>query len=368
MSQLFTPLKLGKLTLANRIVIAPMCQYSATTAGLATSWHTIHLGNLALSGAGLLIIEATAVEPDGRISPYDLGLWNEETQQALAKVVDAVQQNSLMPLGIQLAHAGRKASTNRPWLGGEVIASNQGGWIGWGPSSVAFEGAYQPQQLSLARIEEIKQQFVDAAKRAEQVGFKLIELHAAHGYLLHQFLSPLANQRQDNYGGSLENRLRLTLEVFSAIRQAVNPNIAVGIRISATDWIAGGWTLEESIILARQLEKMGCDYIHVSSGGLSMQQNIPAGPNYQVPLAEKITQQVTMPVIAVGLITEPEQAEAIVATGQAHAVGIGRGMLYDPRWPWHAAAKLKQQIPVAGQYLRSEPYAARGTLTLDNQQ
>lgn len=357
MSQLFTPSKLGALTLDNRIVIAPMCQYSAEQ-GFPNEWHTMHLGNLAQSGAGLLIVEATAVQPEGRISPKDLGLWNDEQAAELAKLVACIRRSSPVKLGIQLAHAGRKASTAEPWKGEKYVAIADGGWQTVAPSALAYADSRPPEALTTAQIQQIREDFVSAAKRAEKAGFDLIELHAAHGYLLHEFLSPLSNQRSDDYGGSLENRMRLMLEVFADVREAVS--IAVGVRISATDWIDGGWNEADSVTLSKQLEALGCDYIHVSSGGLSPEQEIPVGPNYQVPLASKIHESVGISTIAVGLITEAEQAEAIIATGQADFVGIARSVLFDPRWPWHAAARLGETIKVSPQYLRCEPHYLRG--------
>ncbi|WP_156293845.1 NADH:flavin oxidoreductase/NADH oxidase [Serratia oryzae] len=359
MSQLFTPIMLGQLPLPNRIITAPMCQYSADN-GKATAWHTMHLGHLSLSGAGLLIVEATAVSPEGRISPGDLGLWDDATEQALAEVVQAVKKHATMPLGIQLGHAGRKASCAIPWEGGGQLSYEEGGWQTLSASSLPFNPHEQaPQAMSLAQIEQLKAQFVAAAQRADRLGFELIELHGAHGYLLHQFLSPLSNQRDDHYGGSLPNRMRLLLEVFNAVRAAFPVQKAVGVRISASDWVAGGWDEQQSVELATALKALGCDYIHISSGGLSPQQQIPLGPNYQVPFAETIKRKVGMPTIAVGLITEPEQAEAIVATGQADMVALARGILYNPRWPWHAAAKLGAKVQAPPQYWRSEPHGLK---------
>lgn len=359
MSQLFSPYTIGRLALPNRIAIAPMCQYSAD-AGKATSWHAIHLGHLALSGAALLITEATAVNPEGRISPRDLGLWDDVTEQALAAVVNAVRPHSSMALGIQLAHAGRKASTQVPWEGGANISPNDGGWQTLAPSAVAFSSSdHPPLAMTPAQIEAVKADFVAAAKRAQRIGFNVIELHAAHGYLLHQFLSPLSNQRDDRYGGSLENRMRLTLEVFDAVRNAVSGDMAVGVRISGTDWVAGGWDIEQSIALAKALKTRGCDFLHVSSGGLSQQQKIPVGPSYQVPLARQIKEATGIQTIAVGLITEPEQAEAIIATGEADMIALARAVLYDPRWPWHAAAKLGAQVIGPKQYWRCEPHSIK---------
>ncbi|MTD38528.1 oxidoreductase [Erwinia sp. CPCC 100877] len=360
MSQLFTPVKLGNLSLENRIVIAPMCQYSAER-GLATAWHRIHLGNLALSGAGLLILEAAAVEPDGRITPQDLGLWDDETEQALGEVLKDVRQYSPMPIGIQLGHAGRKASTDVPWRGGSFLMPEQGGWQTSAPSALPFHNSDGvPQALTKARIEEIKQAFIDSAIRADRLGLDLIEVHAAHGYLLHQFLSPLSNRRDDEYGGTLENRMRLTLEVFREVRRVFPADKPVGVRISATDWVEGGWDIEQSVALSQALEKEGCAYVHVSSGGLSPEQKISVGPNYQVPFSAAVKKAVSIPVIAVGLITEPEQAEAVLVDQEADIIALARGILYDPRWPWHAAAKLGAKVYAPDQYLRCEPHDVKG--------
>ncbi len=360
MSQLFSPFRLGQLALPNRIVIAPMCQYSADE-GKATSWHTIHLGNLALSGAGLLIVEATAINPAGRITAQDLGLWDDETELALATVVDQIKMHSAIPLGIQLGHAGRKASTLPPWQGGGYITATENGWQTLAPSALPFgENGLVPQAMTIAQIEQVKADFVASARRAERIGFKLIELHAAHGYLLHQFLSPLSNQRQDQYGGSLENRLRLTVEIYQAVRQAISSDIPLGVRISGSDWVDGGWDIEQSVALGKALKTLGCDYIHVSSGGLDAGQHIPVGPGYQVPFARQIKAETGLATIAVGLITEAEQAEAVVATGEADMVALARGILYDPRWPWHAAARLGAAAIAPDQYLRCEPHYVKG--------
>ncbi|HZR34489.1 MAG TPA: NADH:flavin oxidoreductase/NADH oxidase [Nevskia sp.] len=355
MSALFSPWTIGPLSLPNRIVVAPMCQYSAED-GRATDWHLLHLGHLALSGAGLLITEATAVLPEGRISPADLGLYDEATERALQPVVRAIRRHSPIRLGIQLAHAGRKASSQVPWEGGQLIPADQpGGWRPVAPSPVPLSAAEPaPLELDEAGLERVAAGFVEAARRAARLGFDLIELHGAHGYLLHEFLSPLTNRRQDRYGGPLGNRLRFPLEVFAAVRAAA-PGLAVGIRVSATDWIEGGWDPEQTIAFARELQKLGCDYIHVSSGGLSKQQKIAVHPNYQVPFAARVKAETGLPTVAVGMITEAEQAEAIVATGQADAVALARAMLYDPRWPWHAAAKLGAQVRAPQQYWRSQP-------------
>ncbi|WP_336777503.1 NADH:flavin oxidoreductase/NADH oxidase [Pantoea sp. USHLN256] len=362
MSLLFSATQLGKLTLDNRIVIAPMCQYSAQD-GKAAAWHRIHLGQLALSGAGLLIIEATAVEAAGRISPGDLGLWDDETEAALASVLQDIRHYSDIPFGIQLGHAGRKASCAAPWLGGQQLSLDQGGWQTVAPSAQAFNPEDRaPAALDKQGLERLKQAYVDSARRAAKLGIQLIELHAAHGYLLHQFLSPLSNQRDDEYGGSLENRMRFPLEVFHAVREALPDSVAVGVRLSATDWVDGGWDVEQSIIFSQQLEAAGSDYVHVSSGGLSPQQKITVGPGYQLPFARDIRKQVKIPVIGVGLITEPQQAEQALQVGDADLIALARAVLYDPRWPWHAAAELGAQAKAPPQYLRSEPHGLKGTL------
>ncbi|WP_313623116.1 NADH:flavin oxidoreductase/NADH oxidase [Achromobacter sp.] len=355
MSHLFSPTSIGNVSLANRIVIAPMCEYSAEE-GRATDWHMIHLGHLALSGAALLFTEATAVEADGRISPGDLGLWSDETEAALGRVVAAVRRYSPIKLGIQLGHAGRKASSDAPWNGGQLVPESAGGWQGWAPSAVphnAHEPA--PHALDAAGLERVRNAFVDSARRALRLGFDAIELHAAHGYLLHQFLSPLSNRRTDAYGGSLENRMRFPQEVFQALREITPQSVALGVRVSATDWVDGGWDLEQTLVFAQALKDRGCEFIDVSSGGVSSQQKIPVGPNYQVPFADEIKRKIGMPTITVGLITEAQQAEDILQQGKADMIALARGMLYDPRWPWHAAAQLGGQVDAPRQYWRSQP-------------
>src|SRR3954447_3858509 len=313
-SILFTPLDIGGLTLRNRIVIAPMCQYSADGAGNATDWHLIHVGQLALSGAGLLTLEATAVTEDRRISPDDLGLWSGDNEVALARVLESVRRWSDMPIAIQLGHAGRKASTRVPWQGGAQIGPGEPtGWQTVAPSPIPFkEGENPPEALDRAGLDRIRDGFVAAAERAARLGLDAIQLHGAHGYLLHQFLSPLSNRRDDEYGGSLDNRLRFPLEVFDAVRAVFPSERPVSMRVSGTDWVDGGWDVAQPIAFARALEARGCAAIHVSSGGLSPAQAIPVGPGYQVPLARAVKQAVGIPVIAVGLITDPEQAETIL--------------------------------------------------------
>ena len=359
MSALFSPISLGNLTLKNRIVIAPMCQYSADN-GAATDWHHTHLGHLALSGAGLMIIEATAVEPEGRISPADLGLWSDDTERALDTVLRAVRKYSAMPIAIQLAHAGRKASTHVPWEGGKSIPSSAGGWRTFAPSAIPFADEDEtPAALDAAGLQRIRDAFAAAARRADRLGLDAIEVHAAHGYLLHQFLSPLSNRREDAYGGSLENRMRFPLEVFDVVRANFNAARPVGIRVSATDWVERGWDVEQTAAFANELQKRGCAFIDVSSGGLSPLQQIALKPGYQVPFAEHIKRACGLPTIAVGLITEAEQAEEILASGQADMVALARGILYNPRWPWHAAVKFGAHVDAPPQYWRSQPREAK---------
>ena len=352
-SLLFEPITLAGLTLPNRIVIAPMCQYSADD-GDANDWHLIHLGHLALSGAGLLILEATAVERDGRITPGDLGLYSDGNERALARVLEAVRRYSAIPIGMQLGHAGRKSSSARPWEGGQQIPASQGGWVGDSASAVAVkDDETPPHALDGAGLARVRDAFVATALRAQRLGLQLLELHAAHGYLLHQFLSPIANKRNDEYGGPLENRMRFPLEVFQAVRDAVS--LPVGVRVSATDWVDHGWDLEQTVAFGHALKQRGCDFIDVSSGGISPQQQIPIGPGYQVHLAARIRAETGLPTMAVGLITEPRQAEAVLAKGEADMIALARGIMYDPRWPWHAAAELGASVQAPQQYWRSQP-------------
>lgn len=362
-SVLFSPFRVGQLALANRIVVAPMCQYAAED-GSVGDWHAMHLGSLAVSGAGALTIEATAVVPEGRISYADVGLYSDANEVALGRILAGVRRYASMPIGIQLAHAGRKASTDLPWKGGaQLPPSGTHGWQTEAPSAIAFlDGQNAPVMLGTDRLKVIRDAFAEAARRAARLDLSFIQIHAAHGYLLHEFLSPLSNQRDDQYGGSLENRMRFPLEVFDAVRAAFPPERPVTVRVSGTDWMPNGWDIEQTQVLAKALEARGCSAIHVSSGGLHSAQKIPAGPNYQVPLARSVKAVVKMPVVAVGLITGFEQAEAIVATGEADLVGLARAMLYNPRWPWHAAAALGATVTPPPQYLRSAPDSARASL------
>ncbi len=361
MSQLFQPLDLGPLRLSNRIVIAPMCQYSADGNGNATDWHGVHLGHLALSGAGLLTLEATAVSAQGRISPTDLGLYSDDNEAALAGVLRFVRARSPIKVAIQLSHAGRKASSRAPWDGGAQIPPTEApGWQAVAPSALAHQtGEVPPRALDASALAAVRDDFAAAAVRAARLGLDGVELHAAHGYLLHQFLSPLSNQRDDAYGGSLENRMRFPLKVFDAVREVFPADRPVWVRVSATDWVDGGWDVDGTVAFCQALKARGCAALHVSSGGLSSQQKIPLGPGYQVPLAQRVRQTVGLPTIAVGLITDAEQAERIVADGQADAVALARAMLYDPRWPWHAAARHGARVAAPPQYWRSQPHGLK---------
>ncbi len=355
MSGLFTPIKLRDLELSNRIMVAPMCQYSAEN-GAANDWHFTHINTMALSGAAMFCIEATHVEATGRITPGCLGLWNDATEAALTPILASVRKHSKTAVAMQLAHAGRKGSSYRPWEGGQQIPLSAGGWQTEGPSALPHkEGEVPPHAFDAAGLARVREAFVAATGRAERLGIDALELHSAHGYLLHQFLSPISNQRTDAYGGSLQNRMRYPLEVFDAIRATFPRHKPVGIKVSATDWVEGGWDLAQTIEYVRELKKRGVDWIDASSGGVSPLQKIPLGPGYQVPLAQGIKQATSVITMAVGLITEAKQAEEIVASGKADMVALARGMLYDPRWGWHAAAELGGVVYAPPQYWRSQP-------------
>lgn len=357
MTHLFDSFSLGRLTLSNRIVISPMCQYSAID-GNMTDWHTAHISSLGLSGAGLLCIEATAVTPEGRITPSCVGLWNDENEAAMAKVLQVLRATSPIKVAIQLGHAGRKASSAVPWEGGALLDAGQGGWTTIAPSAIAqHDDEAPPQAMSSADLERVKQAFVDAAVRSVRLGFDAIEVHAAHGYLLHQFLSPLANARTDEYGGSLENRMRFPLEVFEAMRAVVPQTVPIGVRVSATDWYDDGpsWDVAQTVVFGQALKQRGVDWMDVSSGGVTPLQKIILGPGYQVAFAQQIKKEVGVPTMAVGMITEPQQAQDIITSGQADMIALGRAILYDPRWPWHAAAALKAQVQGPSQYWRALP-------------
>jgi 2,4-dienoyl-CoA reductase-like NADH-dependent reductase (Old Yellow Enzyme family) len=358
MSQLFSPLKLssprGGLALSSRIVIAPMCQYSAVN-GEATDWHLAHWTSLLNSGAALFTIEATAVTAEGRITPGCLGLWDDRTEKTLGDTLKRARQLAPpMPVCIQLAHAGRKASSAAPWHGGQLLPAAHGGWQPVGPSALPqLPGEPPPAELTTEQMAQIRDAFVRAAQRADRLGIEAIELHAAHGYLLHQFLSPLANQRGDHYGGSFDNRVRFPLEVLAAVRQVFDG--VLGLRVSATDWVEGGWDLDQTLAFSRQLNALGCDFIHVSSGGVSPQQKIAIGPAYQVPFARQIRQASGLTTMAVGLITDPQQAEDILQAGDVDLIAMARAFLYKPRWGWEAAAALGGQVTASPQYWRCLP-------------
>jgi 2,4-dienoyl-CoA reductase-like NADH-dependent reductase (Old Yellow Enzyme family) len=353
-TSLFTPLMLRSVTLRNRIAVSPMCEYSSVD-GFADDWHLVHLGSRAVGGAGLVFTEAAAVTPEGRITPADLGIWSDEHVAFLARCTAFIRAHGAAS-GIQLAHAGRKASTTRPWEGGRQIDPDAGGWTPVAPSPIAFHpGDRTPSALDRAGIAALVDAFAAATRRSVAAGFDVVEIHAAHGYLLHEFLSPLCNQRTDEYGGSFENRIRLLLEVTAAVRAAWPAHLPLVVRISATDWVEGGWDLPQSVELARCLRPLGVDLVDCSSGGTVPGVKIPTGPGYQVPFAETIRRETGMPTGAVGLITEPAQADAIVVSGQADLVLLAREMLRDPYWPLHAAHALGAKGPWPVQYIRAAP-------------
>ncbi len=352
---LFSPLTLRQVTLRNRIAMSPMCQYSAPD-GVANDWHLVHYGSRAAGGAGLVMLEATAVEPRGRISTHCLGIWDDRHIEPLARIARFIADQGAVP-GIQLGHAGRKGSQRPPWMGGGYAAQEEGGWDVIGPSPVPYQpDAPVPAAMTREDMEAMVRAFQLAAVRALAAGFQVIEIHAAHGYLLHQFLSPLSNQREDEYGGSLKNRLRFPLEVVAGVQEVWPQEYPIFVRISATDWAEGGWDLKQSVAFAAALKELGVDLIDCSSGGTTPAQRIELGPGYQVPFAEHIRREVDVPTGAVGLITEPDQANAILEAGQADLILIGRELLRNPHWPLHAAAKLGVEAaswPV--QYLRAKP-------------
>jgi 2,4-dienoyl-CoA reductase-like NADH-dependent reductase (Old Yellow Enzyme family) len=355
MSHLFDPLSIRGLTFGNRVFVSPMCEYSSTD-GYANDWHFVHLGSRAVGGAGLVLTEATAVLPEARISPQDLGLWKDDHIEALARIARFVHEQGSIA-GMQLAHAGRKASTHRPWEGHGTVPEHAGGWKEIGaPSAIPFADGYPvPQALTVAGIQDVVTAFGAAARRACDAGFRVLEIHAAHGYLLHEFLSPLSNHRQDEYGGSFENRSRLLREIVSAVRGTWPERAPLFVRISATDWVEGGWDIEQSIDLARVLKGMGVDLVDCSSGGTAPHAKIPVGPGYQTPFAERIRKEAGIMTGAVGLITSSVQAEQIVRNGQADAVLIARELLRDPYWPLRAARELGQAVSWPVQYLRAAP-------------
>ncbi len=353
MSQLFTPLKIGDVSFRNRIFVSPMCQYSSHD-GMPNDWHLVHLGSRAVGGAGLVMVEATAVTPEGRISPSDSGIWSDAHTEAFARISQFIHDHGAVA-GIQLAHAGRKASTDLPWRGGKPVNEALGGWTPLAPSALPFAEGYPiPYELSQTDMDNLVVAFVSAAQRVLDAGFHCIEIHMAHGYLLHEFLSPLANQRDDDYGGSLDNRMRLPLRVAAEVREIWPANLPLFVRISATDWVDGGWDLEQSVELSRHLKDIGVDLIDCSSGGMVPNATIPAGPGFQTPFAERIRQDVGIATGAVGLITAAEQAEHILRTGQADVVFLARELLRDPYWPLHAARQLHADVMWPVQYERAK--------------
>ena len=353
MSILFSPLTLRSITFRNRIFVSPMCQYSSQD-GLPGNWHLVHLGSRAVGGAGLVMVEATAVSPEGRISPDDSGIWSDAHAEAFAPIVRFIREQGAVA-GIQLAHAGRKGSCSLPWLGGGPLGMEACGWQPLAPSALPFDAGHNmPHALTLAEMDEIAAQFCSAARRALTAGFQTIELHMAHGYLLHEFLSPLVNRRDDNYGGTLENRLRFPLRVARAVREAWPAELPLFVRISATDWVEGGWDIDQSLALARQLKEIGVDLIDCSSGFAVPNEPVPFGPGFQVPFAARVRAEAGIASGAVGYITEPFQAEQIVATAQADVVFLGRQMLRDPYWPLHAATALHAEASWPNQYLRAK--------------
>jgi 2,4-dienoyl-CoA reductase-like NADH-dependent reductase (Old Yellow Enzyme family) len=355
---LFEPFRLGEVALANRIVVSPMCQYSARS-GCATDWHLVHWGQLLQSGAGLVYVEATAVEPEGRITPQCLGIYDDACERAFTEVMARARRCAPpVPVAMQLAHAGRKGSSAAPWVGGRV-APGAGGWQTVAPSAVPYaEGDPVPEAIDAAGLARVRDAFAQAARRAHRAGVDVVEIHMAHGYLLHQFLSPLSNLREDAWGGDFDGRTRFPLEVFDAVRAALPASVPVGVRVSATDWVDGGWTVDDTVVLATVLAAHGCAFVDVSSAGISPKQRIESRPGLHVPFARAVRHGASVPTIAVGLITEPAQADAIVAAGDADLVALARGFLWNPRWVWHAAARLGATAVAPAQYERAAPQGA----------
>ena len=354
-AKLFTPIQLGGMTLPNRIAVSPMCQYSADD-GSFNDWHLIHLGSLAMSGAGLLMIEATHVSREGRITHGCSGLYSDNNEAAMKRVVDACRRITKSPIGVQLAHAGRKGSAQVPWLGARSLSAAESPWQTLAPSAIPFgEDWHTPKEISADDIRGVVDAFAASAERARRVELDAIEMHSAHGYLCHEFLSPISNTRKDRYGGSLENRMRAPLEIARALREAWPKERCLGARITASDWIDAGLPTEESIVYARELHRIGFDYLCVSSGGLVPHQRIKIEPGYQVAFAAKVKLAVPIAVRAVGMIADPDQAESILASGKADMVALGRGLLDNPRWVWHAAERFGVKIDYPRQYARSHP-------------
>ena len=358
MSKLFTPLQMRDVRFRNRVFMSPMCQYSSEE-GMPTEWHFVHLGSRAVGGVGLVIVEATGVSPEGRISPWDSGIWSDEHARAFQRITRFIKEQGSVA-GIQLAHAGRKASTDAPWRGGKGLKKSEGGWEPLGPTAEAFaEGYPTPRAMTVADIDVVVGQFVDATRRSLDAGFEVVELHMAHGYLMHSFLSPLTNNRRDDYGGSLETRMRLPLRVAAEVRRAWPSRLPLFARLSCSDWVEGGWDVAQSVELSRRLKELGVDLIDCSSGGAVPVARIEIGPGYQVPFAERIRREAGVPTGAVGMITEGRQAEEFVASGKADAVLIGRALLWDPYWTVHAAAELGVEGDWPVQYARGRGTRAK---------
>ena len=353
-TQLFTPFAMRGVELDNRIVLSPMCQYAAEN-GNASDWHIMHLGQYACSNVGLVITEAIGVEPRGRISPNCLGLYSDENQDALARVVHFCKTYGRSKFGVQLAHAGRKSSTPASFLTRTPVTPENGGWIPLAPSMYEDGRHPTPQVMTLDDIAFVQKSFVDATRRAAEIGVDLLELHFAHGYLINEFLSPLINKREDRYGGSLENRMRFGLEIFERCRDVFPQDRAIGARISAVDWVESGWTLEDSCVLASELKARGCDYICCSSGGMVLDQKLTPGPGYQVPFAETVKREAKIPTMAVGMIWEPQQAEDVLQEGKADMIAIGRRFMSNPRWAWMAAVHFKQPLAYPPRYRVAQP-------------
>ena len=354
-SALFSPITMRGLTLPNRIVVSPMCQYNSDN-GSANDWHLVHLGSFSLGAAGLVFTEMTDVNPRGRITPRCAGMWSDENEKALKRVYDFCRSYGVAKLGVQLAHAGRKGPTTVPAQGGKPILEGPDAWTPEAPSALPYDTGWPvPHAMTKDDIKRVLGEFAEAAKRIDRVGYDVIELHGAHGYLGHQFLSPLSNQRTDEYGGSSENRMRFVLEMFQAVRDAFNADKPVGVRVSATDWVDGGWTPEETVVLAGKLKALGCDFMDVTTGGLDPRQKIPLSPGYQVPFGERVRKETGLKTMSVGLITDPKQAEEIIDSGKADFVVLGRGIMYDPRWAWHAAETLGADTAYAPKMMAAQP-------------
>jgi 2,4-dienoyl-CoA reductase-like NADH-dependent reductase (Old Yellow Enzyme family) len=354
-SALFSPIKFRGLELANRIVVSPMCQYNSED-GSANDWHLMHLGQFSLGAAALVMTEMTNVSPEGRITHKCAGMYSDANEAALKRVVDFCRKYGVVKLGVQLAHAGRKGSTQPPAAGGQPLKPEDGAYETIAPSALPYApGWHTPRAMTKADIERIVDAFAESTKRVLRIGYDLVELHGGHGYLFHQFLSPLSNRRTDEYGGSLENRMRFPLQTFAAMRAAWPAERPMGVRISATDWVEGGWNIEESVVFSRELKKLGCDYVDCSSGALDPRQQLPLAPGYQVPFAERIRKEAGIPTIAVGLITSPRQCEEIVSSGKADMVCLARGAMWNPRFAWHAAEELGAEAPYAPKYMACHP-------------